>query len=118
MRFQYFERHSLKTRVTLFTLVIFVLSLWSLSLFASRELRADMQQMLSQQQTSAVSLLADEIHHELTDRLVALEKAALGTQPMARPCWDAPQESRFSKCQRLCVTNRGKSLQHWLALQI
>jgi diguanylate cyclase (GGDEF)-like protein/PAS domain S-box-containing protein len=76
MRFDFFQRHSLKTRVTLFTLVIFVLSLWSLSLFAGHELRTDMQQMLSQQQTSAVTMLTNEVHHELADRLTMLEQVA------------------------------------------
>jgi len=76
MRFDFFRRHSLNTRVTLFTLGIFVLGLWSLSLFASRELRADMQQMLSQQQASAATVLANEVQHELSDRLTLLEKLA------------------------------------------
>ena len=34
---------SLKTRVTLATLAIFVLSLWALSFYVSRMLRVDMQ---------------------------------------------------------------------------
>ncbi len=76
MRFDFFRRHSLKTRVTLFTLGIFVLGLWSLSLFASRELRTDLQQMLSQQQVSAATVLANEVHHELSDRLALLDKLA------------------------------------------
>ncbi len=76
MRLDFFQRHSLKTRVTLFTLVIFVLSLWSLSLFSSHELRTDMQQMLSQQQTSAVTLLTNEVQHELSDRLGMLEQVS------------------------------------------
>ncbi len=76
MRFDFFRRHSLKTRVTLFTLAVFVLGLWSLSLFASRELRTDLQQMLSQQQVSAASLLSNEIAHDVNNRLTLLEKLA------------------------------------------
>lgn len=34
--------HSLKTRVTLFTLAVVVLGIWSLSFYISRSLQADM----------------------------------------------------------------------------
>ena len=36
-------RHSLKTRITLATLAIFVAGLWSLSYYASSMLRQDME---------------------------------------------------------------------------
>ena len=39
-------QRSLKTRVTLFSLVIFVLSLWVLAYYASKMLRTDMEQLL------------------------------------------------------------------------
>lgn len=68
-----FHLRSLKTRVTLFTLVIFIISLWSLTFYASRLLRDDMQQLLGEQQFSTVSLLAAQIDQELRDRLDTLE---------------------------------------------
>ncbi len=67
---------SIKTRVTLFTLTIFVLSLWALSFYASSMLRQDMQRLVGEQQFSTVSLIADEIDHELSDRKLALEQIA------------------------------------------
>ncbi|MGK2952514.1 MAG: cache domain-containing protein [Thiobacillus sp.] len=69
-------QRSLKTRVTLFTLVIFVLSLWALAYYASKILRTDMEQMLSDQQLSTVTLVAANIDQELKDRLTALENIA------------------------------------------
>jgi two-component system sensor histidine kinase/response regulator len=69
-----FLQRSLKTRVTLFTLVIFVLSLWGLGYYATRTLRADMEQMLSDQQLSAVALVAANIDQELQDRMSAMEQ--------------------------------------------
>lgn len=42
-------QRSLKTRVTLFSLVIFVLSLWVLAYYASKMLRTDMEQLLGDQ---------------------------------------------------------------------
>ena len=68
--------HSLKTRVTLFTLGIFVTSLWALSFYASHMLQEDMRRVLGEQQFSVVSLVAAEVNDELNDRLVALELVA------------------------------------------
>ena len=76
-----FRAHSLKTRVTLYTLVIFLIGIWSLALYASRTLRESMQEMLSQQQVSTVSLMADEIDDELKSRLRALDKVASSIEP-------------------------------------
>ncbi|MFZ4481984.1 MAG: hypothetical protein ACOYNZ_19070 [Rhodoferax sp.] len=46
---------SLKTRVTLFTLTIFVLSVWAIALFASHMLQDDMQRLLGEQFRRRVS---------------------------------------------------------------
>ncbi len=67
---------SLKTRVTLFTLVIFLISIWSLAFYASRILHNDMLRMLGEQQRSTVSFIAAEVNFELSDRLKMLEKIA------------------------------------------
>jgi len=71
-----FQRNSLKTRVTLFTLLIFVISIWSLAFYASQMLRHDMQRLLGEQQNSTVALVAKSINHEFSERLGALEKVA------------------------------------------
>ena len=67
---------SLKTRVTLLSLAIFLAGIWSMSLYAIDTLRDDMQRVLGDQQFSIVSMLAEEIAHELDDRLKALETVA------------------------------------------
>jgi len=72
---------SLKTRVTLFTLVIFVLGIWSLTLYASRVLRSDMQQLLGMQQYSNVAMIANQIEHELDGRLRSMERVAQRINP-------------------------------------
>ncbi len=72
---------SLKTRVTLFTLAIFVAGIWSLSYYASRMLREDMQRQLGEQQFSTVSLIAMDINEELSDRFAVLEKVAARITP-------------------------------------
>lgn len=69
-------RKSLKTRVTLFTLSVFLISIWALVFYAARMLREDMQHLLSEQQFSTVSLVAGQLNDELGDRLKTLEKVA------------------------------------------
>lgn len=67
---------SLKTRVTLSTLAIFLASLWSLSFYASQMLRKDMEQLLGEQQFSTVSYVAAGVGHDLDDRWGALTTVA------------------------------------------
>jgi hypothetical protein len=64
---------SLKTRITLATLIIFVASLWSLSYYSSEMLRRDTERLLGDQQFSTVAMLAAHINEELASRLKALE---------------------------------------------
>ena len=68
-----FVRHSLKTRITLATLAIFLASLWSLSIYTSRIMREDMERLLGGQQLSTASLIAAQVNRELEDRLATLE---------------------------------------------
>ncbi len=81
MKLNIFHLHSLKTRVMLFILVIFIISLWSLTFYASRLLREDTQHLLGEQQFSTVSLLAAQINQELTDRLDALATVSKNITP-------------------------------------
>jgi PAS domain S-box-containing protein len=67
---------SLKTRATVFTLVVVVAAMWSLSFFVSRSLQTDIEQLLGEQQLSVVSVVAKEVNDNLTDRLTALETVA------------------------------------------
>jgi len=76
-----FQGRSLKTRVTFFTLAIFLIGTWSLALYASRMLRQDMQRLLGDQQFSTVSLIASEVNGALDDRFNALETVAATMTP-------------------------------------
>jgi len=71
-----FRTWSLKTKMTLFTLITFLIGLWSLSFYAERMLRQDMQHLLGAQQFSTVSILADQINKEVEDRLKAMHVVA------------------------------------------
>ena len=84
MHFKIPQAQSLKTRVTLFTLAIFVISIWSLAFYASRMLREDMQRLLGEQQYASVSLVADEVNRELDERLQTLKLVAQEF-PLATP---------------------------------
>ena len=67
---------SLKTRVTLFTLTIFVLSVWAITFSASLLLQGDMQRLLGEQQFSTVSVIASNVNDRLSDRLRAVNAIA------------------------------------------
>jgi PAS domain S-box-containing protein len=69
---------SLKTRVTLFTLTVFVLSIWTLAEFTSHVLHEDLQALLEKQQLSTATIVAAEVNQELGDRLAALGMVSKG----------------------------------------
>ncbi len=72
MNRSFFRKGSIKVRVTLFTLGIFLLSMWVMVFYASRMLQPDMRRLLGEQQHSAVSLVADQVNDHLSERLAAL----------------------------------------------
>jgi hypothetical protein len=74
-------RHSLKTRITLATLTIFVVCIWMLTAYTSQSLRQDIERALGDQQFSTVSILADHIDRDLDERLRSLEIAARDITP-------------------------------------
>ena len=76
MKFNFFQWRSLKTRVTVLMLIIFLTSLWSLEIYVNRMLRRDIQSLVAEQQSSTVFVMAEEVTHELQDRLTALEQGA------------------------------------------
>ena len=75
------RRHSIKTKITLATLSIFVVSIWSLAFYTSHMLREDIQHVLGEQQFSAVSFMAAEVNQGLEDRIKALELIAKASGP-------------------------------------
>ncbi|MEF8704066.1 MAG: PAS domain S-box protein [Candidatus Accumulibacter sp. UW26] len=93
---------SLKSRITLFTLAIFLLSLWSLSYYVSQMLRQDMQRLLSEQQFSTATFMAAAVEGDLKDRLDVLERIA---GRIGAPLLDKPAAlSRFLEQQTLLQT--------------
>ena len=64
---------SLKTRLLLITLLIFVLSSASLAFYLSRMMRQDMERLLGEQQFTTVSLVAAQVNDALANRLKGLE---------------------------------------------
>lgn len=74
-------RFSLKTKVTLFSLVIFAISIWGLAFYASQMLREDMLRQLGEQQSSTTAYVAAEINDEIDERVRALELIAGAITP-------------------------------------
>ena len=81
MDFPILQWRSLKTRMVVFTLAVFCLSIWLLAFYASRVLRQDMQRLLSDQQMSTASFVAAVLNDNLGDRFRALEKVAETLSP-------------------------------------
>ena len=69
---------SIKARVTMSALVVFLLSLWVLAFLTTRILEKDIRQLVADAQTSATSQMAAQLDRELGSRLVALERIAAG----------------------------------------
>ena len=63
---------SIKSKLTFFTLSIFMFSLWLLTFYVSRMLYQDMKSELGNQQFTTVSILAKYIDDELNERINAL----------------------------------------------
>jgi hypothetical protein len=81
MNFEIIQLRSLKVRTTLFTLGIFVLSIWSLAYYAGHTLRHEFEISHSQYQYSTVSVLADQVNLELFLRLRSLETVSESITP-------------------------------------
>jgi|GEM_PF-440810 len=77
-----FNFHSIKTRVTLFTLGIFIVGIWILYFLVSKQLYEGMQKQLADQQSSIASILATQVNEELRERLNVLEIVAEKTTPI------------------------------------
>jgi diguanylate cyclase (GGDEF)-like protein/PAS domain S-box-containing protein len=86
-----FQWRSLKTRVTAFTLAIFLISIWLLAFYTSGMLRQDIERMLGEQQFSTASFIAAVVDQELIERLRALEKISALVGPAVSGNPDALQ---------------------------
>lgn len=62
--------------MTLFMLLIFLLSMWTLAILISQTLRVDMQRLLGDQQFATVSYVAEDVNREISERLQVLEFSA------------------------------------------
>ncbi len=74
-------KHSLKIRITLFTLAIFLIGLWSLLFYANAILREDLKQLLGEQQFSSAAFVAQDVGHEISERITGLKTVAAYISP-------------------------------------
>lgn len=72
---------SLKTRVTVLTLFVFLIAIAMVAVYAHWTLRRDFLRVLGEKQLAHVSLVASELNHELSDRLKDLQAAARRITP-------------------------------------
>jgi PAS domain S-box-containing protein len=69
----FIQWHSLKARVTYFSLAIFLISIWSLELYASRLLHKDLEQLLGEEQFALATVVANDVNKEIDFRMKSLE---------------------------------------------
>jgi diguanylate cyclase (GGDEF)-like protein/PAS domain S-box-containing protein len=74
---------SLKTRITLFSLLIFVLGIWLLSFYANHKLQTDMAKQLGDRQLTIAALVAKQINYDLQERFEALQLVADSVGPIS-----------------------------------
>ena len=72
----FFRNLSVRTRLTLYALLVLTFSIWCLTIIATRMLRDDLLAEMGAQQFSTVTLLAADLNHEIEHRLTALEIVA------------------------------------------
>lgn len=72
---------SLTVRMTISTLLIFLVSLWTLVGIAEHMLRIGLERELAKQQLSTTELVAVDLQSEFDDRFIALEAAARAITP-------------------------------------
>jgi hypothetical protein len=72
-----FLPQSLKTRVTLLTLLAVIVSFMVLAFYSKTLLREELMLNTGEQQRSALNLLSSEVNNDLRDRLANLEAVAL-----------------------------------------
>jgi PAS domain S-box-containing protein len=87
MNFKHLRLRSLKTRLTIFTLAIFLVGIGSIAFYASHVLRRNIETTLGDQQFSTVTYAAQDINEEVEDHLSALHQFATRITPamMANP---------------------------------
>jgi hypothetical protein len=91
MSFHRFLPQSLKTRVTLMTLLIVVVAFLVLGFYSKSLLREELLLYTGQQQRSALNLLTSEVDLGLRERLATLETVALRMTPTLEQEPDALQ---------------------------
>ncbi len=101
MKFKWMD-WSLKTRVTAFSLLVFVASIWSLTFLIGRLQRDDIVDLVGRAQFSTVSFLADDITQELGDRLEAMEMIAEQLEDVGM---QRPEKMQALLAQRPVFTN-------------
>ncbi|HEY5308804.1 MAG TPA: cache domain-containing protein, partial [Casimicrobiaceae bacterium] len=67
---------SLQTRITFATLIIFLVGIWSLSIYISTMLRKDIEHLVTEQQRASLALVAADIVDEVGIRTTGLQRIA------------------------------------------
>lgn len=102
-----FPWRSLKARVALFTLVLFLIGVWSIAIYAGRILRNSVQDQLGEHQFSTVSSLAAQVNDSLESRVQGLTIVAASLARAMRDNQSTVQVSLEQRPLLLTLFNAG-----------
>lgn len=69
--------NSIKTRVTLYIITLFIVSIWLIAFNANRKLERELTEQITKQQESSNTMLAEEIGDQLRERMITLESISV-----------------------------------------
>ena len=98
---------SLKTRVALLTLAVFLLGVWSITFYATQRVQRDMLEVLGAEEFSAVSTVAAQLDNELRTRLQALDQFGSEVPPALISQPDELQKYIATRTNLLALFNGG-----------
>ena len=89
MTLAYFRKRSLRARLTLYALAVLLVTIWFSAFIASAILQDDLRAEMSAHQYATVSIMADDLNHEMEVRIQALEVVAqslsvIGVHPVSK----------------------------------
>lgn len=107
LRIKFQPSQSLRVRITVSSLLVFLAGVWVLQAYIGQMLRADMQRILGEQQFSTVSVLAGQVNQEIDARFKVLESVASAAAPHSPGSAAAMQALLAERPGLISLFNRG-----------
>ena len=104
---KFFSQYSLKSRLTVFTLLIMLVSLWTFVYYVCRTVRLDIKNLASEQALASASLMANEINDQIEARLKVLSVISREVPPALLSNVPALQKQMEQRSSLMSYFNSG-----------